>query len=153
MPGAGINRSRQRIRFEGTEEQRETISAASALGTSASKWSNALKLVDWGISRTRSKTALMLTTCSESACPDELSIYMHKSGSRTSESVPRAAGRRDARMAIVWPACATPSDEVSDRDPGLLLQAIPDPGLKFAGNAEEFSGYLTLQSSIKSRRG
>ena len=30
-PSAGINRNRQRVRFEGQEEQRETISAASAL--------------------------------------------------------------------------------------------------------------------------
>ena len=167
-PSAGINRNRQRVRFEGQEEQRETISAASALRNKCKQMvkradqrglGSLADIVDNPIDAyNTSRVGLSVSSL------QELATFAHIRLPDISQRAKGGAGKHgahqtvDARMAYVWPPNERQLDLLTkclvsfqdrfyklDEIAILIFAAIKSnrvPGfliLDFAGNVKEFT--------------
>ena len=168
-PSTGINRNRQRVRFEGQEEQWETISAASALRNKCKQMvkradqlglGSLANIVDNPIDAyNASRVGLSVSSL------QELATFAHIRLPRISQRAKGGAGKHgahqtvDARMAYVWPPNECQLDLLTkclvsfqdrfyklDEIAILIFAAIKSnrvPGfliLDFAGNVKEFVG-------------
>ena len=168
-PSTGINRNRQRVRFEGLDEQKESISAASALRNKCKQMvkradqrglGNLENIVDNPIDAyNMSRVGLSVSSFAE------LATYAYTRLPDISQRAKGGAGKHgahqtvDARLAYVWPLDSTQLDLLTkclvsfqdrfyklDEISILIFAAIKSnrvPGfliLDFAGNVHEFVG-------------
>ena len=168
-PSAGINRNRQRVRFEGQEEQRETISAASAL---RNKCKQMIKRADQrGLGSLADIVDNPIDACNTSrvglsvSSLQELATFANIRLPDISQRAKGGAGKHgahqivDARMAYVWPPNERQLDLLTkclvsfqdrcnelDEIAILIFAAIKSNKilgfliLDFAGNVKEFVG-------------
>ena len=118
-PGAGINRNRQRIRTEGGEEQRETLSAASALRNRCKQMVKRAEQRGLGDLRDAVENPIDAYNFSKVG----LAVSWLAAASRTVHVCPHSSDigelakgglqTVDARMAIVWPVRATELDDLT----------------------------------------
>ena len=172
-PGTGINRNRQRVRFEGADEQRETSSAASALRNTCKQMVKRAEA--WGLGDLENIVENPIDAYSTSrvglsvSSLAELATYAHIRIPDIGERAKGGAGRHgsqqvvDARMAYVWPPGAQTLDLLTkclisfqdrfyklDEIAVVIFEAIKSnrvPGfliLDFSGNVEEFVGNIAV---------
>ena len=152
-PSTGINRNRQRVRFEGLDEQRESISAARALRNKCKQMvkradqrglNNLVDIVENPIDAyNTSRVGLSVSSLAELWQHTRTSAFQTSASGQREEPASTARTRCEAGLRVATQhAESRPSDEVSCFLPGPVLQARRDRHSDLRGHKVELGPRL-----------